>query len=92
MAYSSPTHVSLEGRGEWRLDPAHRKSVPAPRRRPVHCGGPIVIGRPGDRAASLDFYEAVGSLLMTVVLVESAENCGFEIVSLMLNPSDSIVT
>jgi hypothetical protein len=59
------THVPLEGRGERRLDPAHRKLVPAPRRRPVQRGGPIVIGRPGDQAVRrpLDFYEAVGRRL-----------------------------
>jgi transposase len=59
------THLPLEGRGERRLDPAHRKLVPAPRRRPAEAGGTLVIRRPGDQAMrrSLDFYEAVGRRL-----------------------------
>lgn len=58
------THIPLEGRGERRLDPAHRKSAPSQRRRPAQTG-PIVIGRPGDQAMRrpLDFYEAVGRRL-----------------------------
>ena len=59
------THVPLEGRGERRLDPAHRKTAPMSRRRPTEAGGAIVIRRPGDLTVrrSLDFYEAVGRRL-----------------------------
>jgi len=58
------THAPLEGRGEKRLDPAHRKILAPPRRRPVESGPPVVL-RAGDRVAcrSLDFYEAVGRRL-----------------------------
>jgi len=61
------SHVPLDGRGERRLDPTHRKSAPAQRRRPAIEGSPVVIRRPGDQAArpSLDFYEAVGRRLAT---------------------------
>jgi transposase len=57
-------HAPLEGRGEKRLEPAHRKIAPLPRRRAAE-GGPPLILRAGDRAArrSLDFYEAVGRRL-----------------------------
>ena len=59
------THVPLEGRGERRLDPTHRKFVMAPRRRSTEGGPVIAIRRPGDQAPrrSLDFYEAVGRRL-----------------------------
>ena len=58
------SHAPLEGRGQRRLDPAHRKPLPPPRRRPAE-GEPIVIRRAGDQVArrSLDFYEAVGRRL-----------------------------
>jgi hypothetical protein len=58
------THSPLEGRGERRLDPAHRKSVLPSRRRPAE-GSPTIIRRAGEQAArrSLDFYEAVGRRL-----------------------------
>ena len=61
------THAPLEGRGERRLDPAHRKSASMSRRRPTEAGGPILIRRPGDQTVrrSLDFYEAVGRRLAT---------------------------
>ncbi len=57
------SHMPLEGRGERRLDPAHRKAVPSRRRSPE--GSPLVIRRPGDQVArrSLDFYDAVGRRL-----------------------------
>jgi hypothetical protein len=57
-------HAPLEGRGEKRLDPAHRKTPPLPRRRPGEASPPLIL-RAGDRAArrSLDFYEAVGRRL-----------------------------
>ena len=58
------SHAPLEGRGEKRLDPAHRKPLPPPRRRSTD-GEPTVIRRAGDRVArrSLDFYAAVGRRL-----------------------------
>jgi hypothetical protein len=58
------THAPLEGRGEKRLDPAHRKILSLPRRRPSEASPPI-IRRAGDRVSrrSLDFYEAVGRRL-----------------------------
>jgi transposase len=58
------THAPLEGRGEKRLDPAHRKILCLPRRRPSEASPPI-IRRAGDRVSrrSLDFYEAVGRRL-----------------------------
>lgn len=57
-------HAPLEGRGERRLDPTHRRSPAASRRRP-HDPEPVVLARAGDRVArrSLDFYEAVGRRL-----------------------------
>ena len=59
------THSPLEGRGERRLDPTHRKSASTSRRRPTNAGSTIVIRHPGDQAVrrSLDFYEAVGRRL-----------------------------
>jgi transposase len=58
------SHAPLEGRDQRRLDPAHRKPLPPPRRRSTD-GEPIVIRRAGDHVArrSLDFYEAVGRCL-----------------------------
>ena len=58
------THVPLEGRGERRLDPTHRKVI-SPSRRRMPEGSPVVIRRPGDQVArrSLDFYDAVGRRL-----------------------------
>jgi transposase len=57
-------HAPLEGRGEKRLDPAHRKMLSLPRRRPPEASPPLIT-RAGDRVArrSLDFYEAVGRRL-----------------------------
>jgi transposase len=57
-------HAPLEGRGERRLDPSHRKMLSLPRRRSAELSPPV-IGRAGDHAArrSLDFYEAVGRRL-----------------------------
>jgi transposase len=59
------SHTPLEGRGERRLDPAHRKSVTASRRRLIEGSPVLAIRRPGDQAPrrSLDFYEAVGRRL-----------------------------
>jgi transposase len=56
-------HAPLEGRGEKRLDPAHRKML-ALRRRAEEAGATLIT-RAGDRVAcrSLDFYEAVGRRL-----------------------------
>jgi hypothetical protein len=58
------SHAPLEGRDQKRLDPAHRKPMPPPRRTPADRE-PIVIRRAGDRVArrSLDFYDAVGRRL-----------------------------
>ncbi|MBR0939530.1 IS21 family transposase [Bradyrhizobium jicamae] len=59
------THAPLEGRGDRRLDPAHRKSTPPPRRWSPEGSSAVVIRRPGEMAVrrSLDFYEAVGRRL-----------------------------
>ena len=57
------THVPLEGRNQKRLDPAHRKVLPARNRRraeaehPIRCTGDQVARR------SLDFYDAVARRL-----------------------------
>ena len=58
------SHVPLEGRGERRLDPTHRKVI-SPSRRRMPEASPVVIRRPGDQVArrSLDFYDAVGRRL-----------------------------
>jgi len=58
-------HAPLEGRGEKRLDPAHRKMpAQAPRRRPPDASPPLVL-RAGDHAVRrpLAFYDAVGRRL-----------------------------
>jgi len=57
------THAPLEGRGEKRLDPSHRKFVSSGRRSPRN--EPVVLTRAGDRVVrrSLDFYAAVGRRL-----------------------------
>ena len=57
------THVPLEGRGEKRLDPLHRKPVSSSRRNPRN--DPLILTRAGDRVVrrSLDFYAAVGRRL-----------------------------
>ncbi|MGZ5099092.1 MAG: IS21 family transposase [Usitatibacter sp.] len=59
------SHAPLEGRGERRLDPAHRKMPCLQRRRPGDAHPPVVVARAGDRVArrSLDFYEAIGRRL-----------------------------
>ena len=56
-------HAPLEGRGEKRLDPAHRK-IPWLPRRSGEASPPLIL-RAGDRVArrSLDFYDAVGRRL-----------------------------
>ena len=58
------THAPLEGRGQKRLDPLHRK-VAAPFRRRLHDPEPDLLTRAGDRAPrrSFDFYAAVGRRL-----------------------------
>jgi len=60
------SHAPLEGRGEKRLDPAHRKALSFPRRRPDELE-PAVLTRAGDHVARrpLDFYAAVGRRLAT---------------------------
>ena len=58
-------HAPLEGRGEKRLDPAHRKMpTPTSRRRSPDASPPLVL-RAGDHAARrpLTFYDAVGRRL-----------------------------
>jgi hypothetical protein len=56
-------HAPLEGRGQKRLDPSHRKLASPYRRRPSEPEP--ILARAGDRAVrrSLDFYEAVGRRL-----------------------------
>jgi hypothetical protein len=58
------SHAPLDGRGQKRLDPTHRKIAPPSCRRPAE-GQPIVLQRAGERAARrpLAFYEAVGRRL-----------------------------
>jgi len=60
------SHAPLEGRGEKRLDPAHRKALSFPRRRPGEPE-PAMLTRAGDHVARrpLDFYAAVGRRLST---------------------------
>jgi transposase len=57
-------HAPLEGRGEKRLDPAHRKTLSFPRRRPGEPE-PATLTRAGDHVSRrpLDFYAAVGRRL-----------------------------
>ncbi len=56
-------HAPLEGRGEKRLDPSHRKPVSSARR--GKANEPSVLTRAGDRVVRrpLDFYAAVGRRL-----------------------------
>ena len=58
------SHAPLEGRGEKRLDPSHRKPVSSYRRNLRDPEIPTLI-RAGDRVVrrSLDFYAAVGRRL-----------------------------
>ena len=58
------SHLPLEGRGQKRLDPSHRKVAVPYRRRPNDLE-PVVLTRAGDRVPrrSLDFYAAVGRRL-----------------------------
>jgi transposase len=60
------THAPLEGRGEKRLDPSHRKPGSPCRRSPRD--EPLILTRAGDRVLrrSLDFYAAVGRRLAGV--------------------------
>jgi hypothetical protein len=60
------THAPLEGRGEKRLDPSHRKPVSSCRR--SLRDEPLILTRAGDRAVrrSLDFYAAVGRRLAAI--------------------------
>ena len=57
-------HVPLEGRGQKRVDPDHRKPMTFPRRRPSEPD-PAVLVRAGDHVARrpLDFYAGVGRRL-----------------------------
>jgi transposase len=56
-------HAPLEGRGEKRLDPSHRKPISSGRR--SLRDEPLILTRAGDRVVrrSLDFYAAVGRRL-----------------------------
>ena len=58
------SHAPLEGRGEKRLDPSHRKAVSSCRR-DLRDPEPRHPTRAGDRVVrrSLDFYDAVGRRL-----------------------------
>jgi hypothetical protein len=58
------THAPLEGRGEKRLNPLHRKPG-SPCRRGPRNPEPATLTRAGDRVVrrSLDFYAAVGRRL-----------------------------
>src|SRR5271165_1978263 len=60
------THAPLEGRGEKRLDPSHRKPG-SPCRRNLR-NEPLILTRAGDHVLrrSLDFYAAVGRRLAGV--------------------------
>ena len=60
------THAPLEGRGEKRLDPSHRKLVTSCRR--SLRDEPLILTRAGDRVVrrSLDFYAAVGRRLAAI--------------------------
>ena len=60
------THAPLEGRGEKRLDPSHRKPVTSCRRSLRE--EPQILTRAGDRVVrrSLDFYAAVGRRLAAI--------------------------
>lgn len=57
------THPVLEGRRQYRVDPAHRQGAVRPAAR--KAADNIIIGRRGDHVArrSLDFYQAVGERL-----------------------------
>ena len=56
-------HPPLEGRDQRRIDPAHRRGVAGPHRRPAR--EPLLLHRAGDVVArrSLDFYAAVARRL-----------------------------
>ena len=58
------THPVLEGRRQYRVDPAHRQGAVtrAPRHTPDEA---VIVGRIGDRVAhrSLAFYQAIGECL-----------------------------
>jgi hypothetical protein len=58
------THAPLEGRGEKRLDPSHRKPVSSCHRS-LRDPETLILTRAGDRVVrrSLDFYAAVGRRL-----------------------------
>ena len=58
------SHAPLEGRGEKRLDPLHRKAIGLPRRRSGALDSPVLT-RAGDHVVRrpLDFYAAVGRRL-----------------------------
>ena len=59
-------HAPLEGRGEKRLDPSHRKPISSGRR--SQRNDPLILTRAGDRVVrrSLDFYAAVGRRLAAI--------------------------
>jgi transposase len=58
-------HPVLEGRRQYRIDPAHRQGAPARAMWHGQAGDPVIIGRRGDRVArrSLAFYQAMGERL-----------------------------
>ena len=60
------THAPLEGRGEKRLDPSHRKPVSSCRR--SLRDEPLILTRAGERVVRrpLDFYAAVGRRLAAI--------------------------
>jgi transposase len=57
-------HPVLEGRRQYRVDPAHRQGAAAPSPRQV-TGETVLVGRVGDRVAqrSLAYYQAIGDRL-----------------------------
>lgn len=58
------SHPLIEGRRQYRIDPAHRQGAPAWAMRHGHAGD-VIIGRRGDHVArrSLAFYQAIGERL-----------------------------
>jgi len=58
------SHPVIEGRRQYRIDPAHRQGAPARAMRHGHAGD-VLIGRRGDHVArrSLAFYQAIGERL-----------------------------
>lgn len=61
------SHPVIEGRRQYRIDPAHRQGAPARATRHGHAGD-VIISRRGDHVArrSLAFYQAIGERLASV--------------------------